>query len=130
MQQQRSTLWAEEEGSQLFEYIAVLPFLMAIILIGWQFFLVGHTFIVTANAAREGARALAVCNSSAGAAREAAMRSLPQGYQAGASVEPQNGQSVTVWVKTDIPVIDIFKDYDEWLPSVRFKAVMRKERCP
>ncbi|MFN8440454.1 MAG: TadE family protein [Caldilineaceae bacterium] len=131
----------EEEGSQLFEYIAVLPFVMMVGLIVWQFFLVGHTFIVTANAAREGARALAVCNSTPAAAVQAVRAALPNWYlnpqnpngapTAPVTISPSPGMSsVTVRLSTPIPAIDIFQNYQELLPRVDWSATMRKERCP
>ncbi|MFN8487655.1 MAG: TadE family protein [Caldilineaceae bacterium] len=119
---------AEENGSQLVEFIGILPLIMATVLIGWQFFLAGHTFIVTANAAREGARALAVCGANGGDAIQAVQRSVPSGYTP--MVEPNDGSgSVTVKVTNQIPVIDIFANYQEYMPPVKFQAVMRKEKC-
>jgi len=119
---------SEEDGSQLVEFIGVLPLVMATILIGWQFFLAGHTFIVTANAAREGARALAVCGASSGDAIAAVRRSVPAGYTPSTSPSA-GGSAVTVQVSNQIPVIDIFSSVDEWMPDVTFQAVMRKETC-
>lgn len=128
MIKQTIEMFAEEDGSQLIEFIGVLPWLAAIILIGWQFFLAGHTFIITANAAREGARALAVCEGNAGFAQQAVDRSVPSAYTP--LTNAQDGDPVTVIVTNKIPVIDIFKLVDEWMPDVRFTATMRKERCP
>lgn len=125
--------FVEEEGSQLIEYIAVLPFIMVVVLIGWQFFLVGHTFIVTANAAREGVRAAVVCNNGGFFdVREAASNSVPEWYRSRMLVSPPSvsGREVTVQVVNFIPVIDIFSNYQEFMPPVTFKAVMREERCP
>ena len=121
-------LCQEEDGSQFIEFIATLPFLLSTILIGWQFLVAGHTFIVTANAAREGARALAVCNATPGDAISAVRRSLPNGYNPMTNPMPGGG-SVSVEVTNQIQVIDIFISVKEWIPPVTFKATMRKETC-
>lgn len=49
-----------EEGSQLIEFIGVLPLLMLLVLIIWQFVLAGGTQLVAMAAAMEGAHALAI----------------------------------------------------------------------
>lgn len=119
----------EEDGSQLLEFIAILPILASIILIGWQFFLVGHTFLVTLNGAREGARALAVCGASAGDANAAIMRAIPGVLRPQMVSASRGGSSTQVQVQTAIPVIDFWQNYQEYLPPVRFAATMRTEQC-
>ncbi len=116
-----------EDGSQLIEYIAVVPFLFVVALIGWQFLLVGHTFVVTANGAREGARALAVCRGTSGDAVSAVNSSVASIFRP--QTNASRGRSAEVVVTTQIPVMDIFHNVQERLPPVRFRAVMRSERC-
>ncbi len=116
-----------EDGSQLIEYIAVVPMLLTAALIGWQFLMAGHTFVVTANGAREGARALAVCRGTAGDATAAVNDAVAGVFQP--QTNASRGRSAVVEVTTKIPVIDIFRNFDERLPPVRFRAVMRAEKC-
>lgn len=119
-----------EQGSQVLEFIILLPMIFMVFLIGWQFLLAGHTFIVTANAAREGARALAVCNASFVEAYDAANDSVADVFDA--IVIPIDGDDkVSVTVTTKIPAIKVFRgNVDVFLPPVPFTVEMRKERCP
>lgn len=116
----------DERGSQLFEYIAILPMLFIAMLIGWQMFMVGHTFIVTANAAREGARALAVCGG--GNVQAVANRTSP-GYRPQVLQATRGGRTTTVRIGNDIPKIRIINFLDPDLPQVYMTAKMRTEEC-
>lgn len=116
----------EERGSQLFEYIAILPMLFIAALIGWQMFMAGHTFIVTANAAREGARVLAVCGG--GNVQAAANRTSP-GYRPQVLQATRGSRTTTVRIGNQIPKIRIINFLDPALPQVQMKATMRTEEC-
>ena len=127
-----------EDGSQLIEFIALLPLIFMAFLIGWQFLLAGHTFIVTANAAREGARAAAVCNADIFVAIDAAKEAIPEVFDASVIPIP-SGEKVSVTVRTKIPVIQVFSRLASRetleqnttrlsLPDVVFTTTMRKER--
>lgn len=116
----------EERGSQLVEYIAILPMLFIAALIGWQMFMVGHTFIVTANAAREGARALAVCGG--GNVQAVADRTSP-GYRPEVLIDNRGDRVTTVRIGNDIPKIRIINFLDPDLPQVHMTAKMRTEEC-
>jgi hypothetical protein len=55
-----SRLWRtarDERGVELIEFLAFVPVAFLILLVAWQFILVGYTGIAAAGAAREGARA-------------------------------------------------------------------------
>lgn len=120
----------EEDGSQILEFIILLPMVLTMFLIGWQFLLAGQTFIVTANAAREGARALAVCNASIIEAHDAANDAIADVFKP--FVLPIDGDDkVKVTVTSKIPAIKVFRgNVDVLLPPVPFTVEMRKERCP
>ena len=49
-----------ERGVATFEFLGMVPFFLMTAIIVWQAGLFGHTLIVAASAAREGARAMAV----------------------------------------------------------------------
>jgi len=49
---------AREEGIELIEFVGLMPIVFILGLIVWQMMLFFHTQMITANAAREGARAL------------------------------------------------------------------------
>lgn len=116
----------EEHGSQLVEYIVVLPMLFIAVMIGWQFFLAGHTFVITANAAREGARTLAVCGG--GNVRNAVERTIP-GYDPEIIQATRGGSRTVVVVGNDIPKAYIADFINPEFPQIRFRAVMRTEKC-
>lgn len=114
----------EEEGVELIEFIGVLPLIFIMILIGWQFFLAGHTIISGMHGAREGARAMAVCGDAVSAVRRASPSYSPQ-------VAPfASGNAVGVKVTYAVPMVRIpyiFNDTHQ-IP-LTFQATMRKERC-
>jgi pilus assembly protein CpaE len=56
---------SDERGVEIVEFLGIMPLLLMIGLIIWQFLIVGHTMLITESAAREGARAAAAhkdCN--------------------------------------------------------------------
>lgn len=65
-----------EEGSQVIEFIGVLPLVMLLVMIVWQFILAGGTELVAMNAAMEGAHALAIRDGGAQAHQAAVNSSL------------------------------------------------------
>ena len=83
-----------ERGQASVEFVAAVPFVLAIGAIAWQLALAGHTAWLTAHAARAGARADAV-----GAdARAAAVSALPGGLRRGLRVVRLRGGGVQVRV--------------------------------
>lgn len=83
-----------ERGQASVEFVAAVPFVLAIGAIAWQLALAGHTAWLTAHAARAGARADAV-----GAdARAAAGSALPAGLRRGLRVKRLRGGGVRVQV--------------------------------
>lgn len=91
---------AGESGQASIELMGSLGFLILLMLIAWQLVLVGTTFVFAGHAARAGARALAVGDPVAAAAKS----DLPHPWQAGTKVSEskvvQGSQSVSV----DVPV--------------------------
>ncbi|MDJ0754747.1 MAG: hypothetical protein QNJ45_14580 [Ardenticatenaceae bacterium] len=115
----------EEKGAETIEFLGMLPVVMITIAIVWQFALLGYTAVITAGAAREGARAAAVGNSCQAAAANASI-----GWDGG--VRRVNcscgGQACTATVqlqikKAPIPLISSLPNY----PWVSSTAVMRYE---
>lgn len=70
-----------ERGQASIELVAVLPFMLLLGAVVWQFALAGHAAWLAANAARAGARAEAVGRDQSAAARSALPGSLEQGLE-------------------------------------------------
>lgn len=78
---------AAQRGQALVELVALLPVVMLLGLLGWQFAVAGHVWTLASGAARAGARAMEV-GAPAGAA---ALAALPSRYAMSAQVvELQN----------------------------------------
>lgn len=120
------SLQAHELGAELIEFIGILPWLLIVALIIWQIYLAGHTIVVTASAAREGARTFAVCGGNAGQAVDAVNRASP-GYHPRVELGGGSG-SVIVTVYNQIPTIPI-PYLNQIMPEARSRAIMRQERC-
>lgn len=121
-------LLRQEEGvSEVLEFLILLPILLGIALLIWQMFIFGHAMVVTANAAREAARAEAACERTISG--EAAARAAASGYTV--RTEVHHGSEVRVTVHTTVPVlqIPIFlpEGRDVEIPAT---ARMRCERGP
>ena len=83
------------DGQAAVETVALLPWVAAVLLVAWQFVLVGDARSSAAIAARAGARAVAVGGDPAAAARER----LPRRLRRGLRVEAAEGGSVSVSVR-------------------------------
>ena len=96
----RSTRWRcpalrAERGQASVELVAVLPIVLLLGALAWQFALAGHTAWLCANAARVAARADAVGRDASAAARSA----LPASLEGGVNVERLAAGGVRVSVK-------------------------------
>jgi pilus assembly protein CpaE len=83
------------DGQAAVEMVALLPWVAAVLLVAWQFVLVGDAHSSAAIAARAGARAVAIGADPAAAARER----LPRRLRDGLRVEAAEGGSVSVSVR-------------------------------
>jgi pilus assembly protein CpaE len=101
---------ASERGQASVELVASLPFVLLLAALVWQFALAGHTLLVTAHAARAGARAELVSADVRSAARSA----VPEGLRRGLLVE-RSGDTVRVRVR--MPVL-----LHRWQAPVRVGA--------
>ena len=73
--------FADQSGQASVEFVAAIPAVVLVCLIGWQLLLAGQTAWLSANAARVAARAAAVGGDSEAAARSALPRSLARGLK-------------------------------------------------
>lgn len=76
--------FAGESGQATIEFAGLLPVLILVLVVLWQMVLVGMTFVFAGDAARAGARALAVGEP----VSKAATADLPGAWQGGAQVKP------------------------------------------
>jgi hypothetical protein len=83
---------AGESGQASVEAVATVPAVLVAALVGWQLVLAGHALWLCANAARAAARAEAVGESPARAARSV----LPSGLERGLAVERRRAGAVRV----------------------------------
>ena len=89
-----------ERGQASIELVAVLPFMLLLGAVVWQFALAGHAAWLAANAARAGARAEAVGSDPSAAARS----SLPGSLEKGLEVDRLPAGGVRVSVRVPIMV--------------------------
>lgn len=98
--------------------MGALPFVILLGLLVWQFALAGHTLLVTAHAARAGARADLVSADVRSAARSA----LPLGLRRDLVVERASG---AVRVRVRMPVL-----LHRWRSPLRVGATSSLEGAP
>ncbi|MDT0546982.1 MULTISPECIES: P-loop NTPase [Streptomyces] len=96
-----------DRGQVAVEFLGVLPLVLVVLAVIWQFVLLGYTYSLAGNSADKAARAGAAVGGDAGACQEAALDDLPGAWQG--SAEITCGQSADgVWkatVKVHVPVL-------------------------
>jgi Flp pilus assembly protein TadG len=115
------SVFSNEDGSEIIEFLGLLPLLLMIGLIIVQVLLAGQTIMVANSAAREGARAAAVCEDVGGAVVRASPGFSPQIQRI------PNGTEVTVKVSLQVPTIGI-RFLQTMMPIVTGSSTMRFER--
>jgi hypothetical protein len=94
----------EERGIEVIEFVGVLPLILMVALIIWQFILFANVALITASAAREGARAAATYEDAHGAVA----RTVGDfEYWVSAGSCSGAGSPVRVRVRLKIPVVGI-----------------------
>ncbi|MFG2135711.1 TadE/TadG family type IV pilus assembly protein [Streptomyces sp. NPDC048650] len=103
----RRPLGGSDRGQVSVEFLGLLPLIGLVLVLLWQFVLVGYTYSLAANSADRGARAAtALDNGGAGACRTAAVRDLPAAWRGSATTECGSGSGLwkaTVHLK--VPVL-------------------------
>jgi pilus assembly protein CpaE len=89
-----------DRGQVTVEFLGMVPLIILVLVLVWQFVLVGYTFTLAGNAADEAARAAAV-GQDAGAA---AQSDLPSGWDASTSVSRSGGMAHAE-VRLKVPVL-------------------------
>jgi hypothetical protein len=116
-----------DAGLEVVEFVVITGLIMVVGLIIWQFMVFGHTQMITANAAREGARAASVCEDI-----DDAIDRTRAGYEAEWDYDPIpipclfGGQPVTIRVRLDLPTVlpqsgDIWRTWK--LPKIQTRSV-------
>jgi hypothetical protein len=116
-----------DAGLEVVEFVVITGLIMVVGLIIWQFMVFGHTQMITANAAREGARAASVCEDIGDAVNR-----TREGYHAEWDYSPipipcfWGGQPVTIRVRMDLPTV-LTQSGEIWrrwgLPRIQTRAV-------
>jgi Flp pilus assembly protein TadG len=94
----------DERGVEIVEFVGIMPWLLMIGLVVWQFMVFGHVALITSAAAREGARAAAAYESAHGAVARS-VGSYDYRVSGGSCGAP--GSPARVTVRLRIPIIDI-----------------------
>ncbi|WP_344291497.1 TadE/TadG family type IV pilus assembly protein, partial [Streptomyces synnematoformans] len=98
----RGRRWGDR-GQVSVEFAGTLPLIPLVLVVVWQFVLVGYTYSLAGNAADMAARAAAVGGSAEDAAA-AAEEDLPDAWDASVSVSSSNGVT-TATVDLKVPVL-------------------------
>jgi pilus assembly protein CpaE len=94
-----------ERGIEIIEFMGILPIILMVAMIIWQFITFAHVAFITASAAREGARAAATYEN----AYDAVARTVGDyDFTVMAGACGGAGSPVRVRVRLRIPIIDIF----------------------
>ncbi|MEU5023010.1 AAA family ATPase [Streptomyces milbemycinicus] len=96
-----------DRGQVAVEFLGVLPLVLVVLAVIWQFVLLGYTYSLAGNSADKAARAGAAVGGDAGACQEAALKDLPSAWQESAEITCGQG-SDGVWkatVKVHVPVL-------------------------
>ncbi len=94
----------DEKGVELVEFLGIMPWLLLTGLLVWQVMVFGHVALITAAAAREGARAAAAHED----AYSAVSRSVGSyQFMVSAGSCGFEGMPVSATVRLKIPVIDL-----------------------
>jgi pilus assembly protein CpaE len=92
----------DERGQVSVELLGITPLILIVLLLVWQFVLLGYTFTLAGNAADEAARAAAVGRDPVAAATS----DLPSAWASNASVTTAtDGDVVTAHVALRVPVL-------------------------
>ncbi|WP_246103305.1 TadE family protein [Streptomyces piniterrae] len=82
----RRPLGGSDRGQVSVEFLGMLPLIALVLILVWQFVLVGYTYSLAGNSADRGARAAtATQGGGPGACRSAAEDDLPDSWRGGAS---------------------------------------------
>ncbi|MCK7627421.1 pilus assembly protein [Streptomyces sp. RS10V-4] len=96
-----------DRGQVTVEFLGLLPLILGVLALLWQFVLVGYTYTLAAHAADRGARAgAALDGGGAGACRTAAEDQLPRAWHPGSSTAC--GTEAGLWkatVRIKVPVL-------------------------
>lgn len=123
------TLARDERGIELVEMLAFTPLVFMVMLIAWQFILIGYTGLVAAAAARAGARAAVVLED----VNQAVSAASPdfdgrRSLSVSGGCSPYAGQPVTVRVELETPHVTFpFLGPLKVYPKVTGTATMRCE---
>ncbi|WP_419997452.1 AAA family ATPase [Streptomyces boninensis] len=94
--------WRSDRGQVTVEFLGMVPLIALVLILVWQFVLVGYTFTLAGNSADMAARAAAVGKDAGAAANE----DLPGAWQEGANVSTSTSGGVTkATVGLKVPVL-------------------------
>lgn len=94
----------DDRGQTTVEFLGMLPLILLVLVLCWQFVLVGYTFILAGNAADKAARASAV----GGDCQAAGQEDLPAAWSSAAQIscpDHSYGELATARVALKVPVL-------------------------
>ncbi|MGW1374880.1 TadE/TadG family type IV pilus assembly protein [Streptomyces sp. NPDC002446] len=103
----RRPLGGNDRGQVSVEFLGLLPLILLVLVLLWQFVLVGYTYSLAAHSADRGARAAtATQGGGAGACRTAAEDQLPSAWRSGATTSCGTGGGLwKATVRLKVPVL-------------------------
>lgn len=118
----------EENGTEIIQFIGILPLLMIVAMIGWQLLLIAMSLIVALHATRVGVREMAVCGATSGYAENIVYDISPPGFQPKSVRAWPSGDEAIVETVYPVLTISIPHVLKEQLPDIHLTAVMPKEK--
>ncbi|MFJ6747002.1 TadE family protein [Streptomyces sp. NPDC091266] len=96
-----------DRGQVSVEFLGLLPLIALVLILLWQFVLVGYTYSLAANSADQGARAAtATQGGGAGSCRTAALQDLPASWRSGASTDCHTASGLwKATIRIKVPVL-------------------------
>ncbi|WKX72295.1 TadE/TadG family type IV pilus assembly protein [Streptomyces sp. XD-27] len=94
-----------DRGQVTVEFVGMLPLILTVLALVWQFVLVGYTFSLAGHAADRGARAGAAADGGAAECQAAATEDLPSAWHGTASCGPSGAGLWKAKVTVKVPVL-------------------------
>ncbi|MBL1099096.1 AAA family ATPase [Streptomyces coffeae] len=96
-----------DRGQVTVEFLGILPLILTVLAVIWQFVLIGYTYSLAGNSADKGARAGAAADGGPAACRSAAEEDIPSAWRGSSSVSCGAGADglFTSTVRLKVPIL-------------------------
>lgn len=115
----------DERGSATIEFLSMVPLVLLMMLIFWQFLVAGYAVIVTQSAANEAAKVYSVTKDSAEAENAARKVINNAGNNLSLrSAAPSGNKKFTITVNVDMHLLFLPKKWAGYLPPINFSRTI------